>query len=63
MRNKARIVFGNQAKRTAFASRLLPLSWLSKILSKEIDGLGLEGDYIREHEGFKLPNKNDKTDN
>lgn len=62
MRNKARIVFGNQAKRTAFASRLLPLSWLSKILSKEIDGLGLEGDYIRDHEGFELPNKNDKTD-
>lgn len=60
MRNKARIIYGNQAKRSALASRLLPLSWLSKILSREIDGLGLEGDYIREHEGFKLSSDKDK---
>lgn len=53
MQDKARIIFGNQAKRSALASRLLPLQWLSRILSREIDGLGLEDDYMKAHEGFK----------
>jgi butyryl-CoA dehydrogenase len=62
MHNKARIIFGNQAKRSALASRFLPLTWLSKVLSREIDGLGLEDDYITNHKGLTLPHKNDKTD-
>lgn len=55
MLNKARIVFGNQAKRTHLASKFLPLKWLSKLVGKEIEGLAVEGDYNPDHTGFKLP--------
>lgn len=54
MRNRARIVFGNQAMKTHIASRILPLKWLSKITGKEIDGLGMEDDYRTDHEGFAI---------
>jgi short-subunit dehydrogenase len=53
MHNKARIVFGNQATKTHIASRILPLKWLTKLTGKEIDGLGMEGDYQVDHNGFK----------
>jgi butyryl-CoA dehydrogenase len=60
MQNKARIVFGNQARKTHAASRLLPLTWLSKLTAKEVDGLGLEDDYREDHIGFRLKD-NDKS--
>lgn len=56
-RNKARIVFGNQANRAHIASRLLPLKWLSKLAGREIEGLGMEGDYHTEHPGLQIRNK------
>ncbi len=54
MRNKARIVFGNQAIKTYIASRILSLKWLNKLTGKEIAGLGMEEDYRTDHEGFKV---------
>lgn len=54
MRNKARIVFGNQAIKTYIASRILSLKWLSKLTGKEIAELGMEEDYRTDHEGFKV---------
>ncbi|MFT6329290.1 MAG: butyryl-CoA dehydrogenase [Bermanella sp.] len=54
MRNKARIVFGNQATKTHIASRILPLKWLSKLSGKEIHGLGMEDDYRTDHAGFTI---------
>jgi butyryl-CoA dehydrogenase len=54
MRNKARIVFGNQATKTHIASRILPLKWLSKLSGKEIHGLGMEDDYRTDHDGFTI---------
>lgn len=57
MRNKARIVFGNQATKTHIASRILPLKWLTKLTGKEIAGLGMEEHYRKDHEGFKVIKK------
>jgi NAD(P)-dependent dehydrogenase (short-subunit alcohol dehydrogenase family) len=54
MRNKARIVFGNQATKTHIASRILPLKWLTKLTGREIRGLGMEDDYRTDHDGFKV---------
>ena len=54
MRNKARIVFGNQAIKTYIASRILSLKWLNKLTGREIAGLGMEEDYRTDHEGFKV---------
>ena len=61
MRNKARIVFGNQAHRAHIASRILPLKWLNTLSGKEIKGMGMEDDYHVDHDGFALKN-NDKDD-
>jgi butyryl-CoA dehydrogenase len=54
MRNKARIVFGNQATKTHIASQILPLKWLSKLSGKEIHGLDMEDDYRTDHDGFTI---------
>jgi butyryl-CoA dehydrogenase len=62
MRNKARIIFGNQAGRAHIASRLLPLKWLSKLTGKEIRGLGMEGDYRAEHPGFQTTHGSEEVD-
>ncbi|WP_371194501.1 SDR family NAD(P)-dependent oxidoreductase [Glaciecola sp. SC05] len=52
--NKARIVFGNQATLAHIASRLLPLSWLSKLSGREIKSLEMESDYEKTHDGFNI---------
>jgi butyryl-CoA dehydrogenase len=52
MQNKPRIVYGNQANKTHFATRLLSLNWLNKLSGNEIKGLGMEEDYTADHEGF-----------
>jgi butyryl-CoA dehydrogenase len=57
MKNKARIVYGTQSQRARIAARFLPLSWLASLLGKEVEGLGLEGDYTKEHEGFSRSTK------
>ncbi|MFQ3249371.1 MAG: NAD(P)-dependent dehydrogenase (short-subunit alcohol dehydrogenase family) [Glaciecola sp.] len=65
MRNKARIVFGNQANRAHIASRILPLKWLSKLAGREIKGMGMEDDYRTDHDGFTIRKieKNETRDN
>jgi butyryl-CoA dehydrogenase len=53
--NNPRVVFGNQAKSTHWASKLLPLSWLSKLASKQMQSLNMLDDYTKGHEGFEIP--------
>jgi butyryl-CoA dehydrogenase len=55
MKNKARIVYGNQAALTSLASKLLPLEWLSKLVSRELDGLDMKEDYTLNHIGLTIP--------
>ena len=54
MRNQPRIVFGNQSTLVKLASRLLPLNWLSKLISQEMKKLNMTADYTKDHQGFKI---------
>lgn len=52
MHNNARIVYGNQSTLVKIAARLLPLSWLSFMISKEMLKLDMTEDYHKDHPGL-----------
>lgn len=57
MRNRARIVYGNQSAIVHVASRLLPLNWLARLVGMQVRQLGMQNDYRTDHPGFHMPNK------
>ncbi|MBT0586310.1 SDR family NAD(P)-dependent oxidoreductase [Alteromonas oceanisediminis] len=57
MRNQARLVYGNQASMVNLASRLLPLSWLNKILAKQMLDLQMTSEYYQDHSGLTRAHK------
>lgn len=57
MRNHSRIVYGHQSRLVKITSRLLPLSWLSRILSKQMQPVNMTEDYQQDHLGFKSQSK------
>lgn len=54
MRNHSRIVYGNQSNLIRIASRLFPLSWLSRLISQQMRKLNMTEDYQKDHSGFQL---------
>ena len=54
MRNRARIVYGHQSTIVKLASRIMPLAWLSHVISQQMQKLNMTEDYQKDHSGFRL---------
>lgn len=53
-KNTTRIVYGNQALRTYWASRLLPFNWVRAMILRQLEKYKNRQDYDPAHSGFSL---------
>lgn len=49
MHNHSRIVYGNQSTLVKIASRIRPLAWISRLISKEMKKLNMNNEYRTDH--------------